>query len=1003
MHDDLHAFLPDVPVSKLAFLLTLALLCINSARAADSWTVSYTVEEPADVSVGIYDQRGRLLRSLVYAQPHETGRFKVEWDGLTRDGDPVEPGSYEYRVLKTPGIRAEYIMPIGTNITPEENPEAYAWIGRQSGPTAVDVGPDGTMYLGGRMSERASAMVKYDLTRNLVRWGRVPGHPVQIAEVGDWVLSLTHKGRMRHYRADNGWTPYQIFNRRIIQPPEVGGKYFDATHEFIALSIPEENQVSILAYRFEKTRINDSLSLYFLKENYPEGPFRKVGRVLRIEPVRTIEVPSPKGVAIDPERNVLYVISGTKVVRIDPEAGSKREIISDDALETPTHVAYCAATGDLLVAQTGEAGNVRRYDAASGEFLRAYGRPRGRGYGPYDPRQFGDITDIAADRDGGFIVTESFPRRTVRFDEEGNVLRQWHGGQNWQLNTCLDPGDRTVAYFQGTRKYMARVKINWDERSWRYTHLYEPPEKGFSTRGRRWAVRRVDGTPYVVTRKGGTPAVFGIDHESGTFEVLRRAEVSAPYHMDDNWDIYASPEGSETVRVWKNQSPDGLPGWPEKATRSYEIKYSPFLKEGVKNRARGAGMYHDAEGNTYKFFGLEASKSQDDIQGEGWPVALVGRTRLVKWNPDGEILWNVGRHQVMDKFTPKPAKWTLPIELFGEVKGCISAQDRMPNNSQFFTKDGLYVGGSLLRRVDDDLHQSYYRYQRYRGALVGDMLHNSLHVYGDEVYFIGCGPNQSPVYKLHGWDRDRWRRETGKIHIEKTPPHARRQGTGLTGEYFDNTLLRGEPVLTRLDRDIWFGPWADDHVYSTAGRRWWGEAGSWNQNKDRFQKMKKQRGWHRKKAKSMYKFGIGTMQGQPFDQDGFSVRWSGRIEPELSEDYMFTLAVFGRSWSIVTKSKGLVEDRSSNMGARVRMWVDGRKVIDRWKDIEMTEYEDSWWVFWTRWEHSLPVPLRAGEKVPVRIELATNGGWRAQAHLMWESLSQEREHVPQKSLYPRPR
>lgn len=88
------------------------------------------------------------------------------------------------------------------------------------------------------------------------------------------------------------------------------------------------------------------------------------------------------------------------------------------------------------------------------------------------------------------------------------------------------------------------------------------------------------------------------------------------------------------------------------------------------------------------------------------------------------------------------------------------------------------------------------------------------------------------------------------------------------------------------------------------------------------------------------------------------------------------------------------------MGNRVRLWVDDREVIDRWKNIKMTDYEDSWWVFWTRLEHSDPVPLQAGEKVPVRIELDTNSGWRAQAHLLWESKSQERQHVPTEVLYP---
>ena len=48
---------------------------------------------------------------------------------------------------------------------------------------------------------------------------------------------------------------------------------------------------------------------------------------------------------------------------------------------------------------------------------------------------------------------------------------------------------------------------------------------------------------------------------------------------------------------------------------------------------------------------------------------------------------------------------------------------------------------------------------------------------------------------------------------------------------------------------------------------------------------------------------------------------------------------------------------------------------------------------------SPPLPLKAGEKTPIRIEYAKMGK-QGTLHLCWESASQEIEHVPQACLYP---
>ncbi len=84
----------------------------------------------------------------------------------------------------------------------------------------------------------------------------------------------------------------------------------------------------------------------------------------------------------------------------------------------------------------------------------------------------------------------------------------------------------------------------------------------------------------------------------------------------------------------------------------------------------------------------------------------------------------------------------------------------------------------------------------------------------------------------------------------------------------------------------------------------------------------------------------------------------------------------------------------------MRMWVDGKLVIDSWDGYTLMPDDGQWGP--TRVAKSSPVTLVAGKRTPVKIEYAAAGGSRAHFHLYWESRSMEQRHVPHSALYSKP-
>jgi hypothetical protein len=140
-------------------------------------------------------------------------------------------------------------------------------------------------------------------------------------------------------------------------------------------------------------------------------------------------------------------------------------------------------------------------------------------------------------------------------------------------------------------------------------------------------------------------------------------------------------------------------------------------------------------------------------------------------------------------------------------------------------------------------------------------------------------------------------------------------GSGLSAEYFNNMTLTGTPVLTRTDATVNFN---------------WGSGnpgGAVNNNK-------------------------------------FSARWTGQIQPLYSETYTFT----------------------TNSDDGIRLWVNGTQIINNWTDHAPTN-------------NSGTISLVAGVKYDIVLEYYENGGG-AVAKLSWSSASQANQIIPQTQLFP---
>ena len=998
---------PRVALSLIALMMALTATQAHGqaqSQAQPAHTIAYELEKPGHVSIGVYDSDGRLLRTLQRGVEQSAGAHRVAWDGLNRAGEPMSPGDYQWRLLRTPGFKAEYVTSLGIN--PDSAPY-HKWVGNHGGAASVAVDRTG-MYVAGQVTETAPVLLKQSLDGKTRHWTRGRGSVtdgryqggISLASDEDGTLyMLQQNGYLQPIDAERGKVRVSKYNRKgewDVLPEgkqrksEGGPTYFIYKHgkTIAGMDLAAHDKILVVTYR-------ERDALRWLSTD--DGASLK-----------EIAIESPTGVAVDDDENV-YVVSNNRVLQASPD-GSTRTVISSD-LESPRRLAIDETNDHLLVAERAPSHQIKRF-SMDGELLKTYGRHGGRKQGTYVPEHFIEITDIEADGSGGFYVVEHrpAPRRVAHIGFDGQVRNQWYGGQPYYAWGEPDPKDPSKVWFN-PGGWLTLAEVNYETGQWRVLENYNLNELGdglvrsFPGHRGRWLVRYHDGQRYLVSQEGAPQVLKHADGELIPVSVIHRkgrvkraAEIAGrgkDAHgfrwVDRNGDATAQPDeftfvqqrGATPTGTWvaddftlisngntrrpiegasangENKNGDvpqqtyftvhqTTPRW-EDGVPVYPVGDEPAMNEKVaetvswtRTGSRGGGTYRDAQGSYYGNF-----NSGPGRHGAGWPTRWGGRSRFIKWDAQGNEIWKVGRHAIHGGLgraavqTP-PGYLHVPINAIGETKDTIILADRVEWPALAWTKaDGLYAGYLLEGRVDDGLPETVYHWWRTPDGK--EAINTSDNAQGGRLFQRDDG---TVLLYTQG------RNSVPIYKIHGWDGWTRQQGTLTVNERAPHAKAQGTGLNAAYFKqpDITGTP-ATERVDT---RIWHGIP---RRNEGSHPVLD---GFH---AGPQYDWsdGVDALGGA---ESPFAVRWTGQFEAPLSEP--FTFSVYARG------------------GAR--LWIDGEQHVFGWNEAT------------NRWETE-PIDLKAGRRYDVQLDFFARHPHPA-CSLNWESPNIDRQRIPRRYLYP---
>ena len=976
---------PDMnPVLRWA---ALGLLAALASRADVS--IPFSVPHEGRASLAVYDGEGRMVRTLLTGKPLAKGRHTVSWDGLDRYGRPLPAGAYTWKLVATEGLRAEFVTQVGQNVDP-------VWekaTGNHQPPNAAAVDATG-LYRQGSVNEGGHWGVKTDLDGRTL-WVSDRGQADPWAGGGEALTLLD--GRLFELMRDGTVYGSDARTGRVFTGSDTGPKPWNLRWgSFVApAGTPDdERRARNVAERPHDLAADAAGRL--LVAAYPQHDAvawfdaRDGRRVDVLEGLRGLA-----GVAVD-GRGTVFAIAEGGVVAFSRNDRTPRVVVPASSLQAPWRLAVSPATGDLFVAENGDLASgkgkpdgqaevggrrhhqVRRF-TADGRPAGTFGRPEGRGDGAYVPTDFRGLTDIEADPAGGFVVTEGNhtpPRRTARFAADGTLLREWIGAQHYGVLACPEPDAPRFVWTRGNAPIPAllRWEVDYARKTCRLLEVYQDVFAANRFFGNDSAhgsavptVFRHRGRLYLHNGGMGSLAMSVYDPEA---KRMRPCNASAGADgravlwndLDDDGrvtDDEVQPLRRNVVGGYVDPADLALRTTPF-ATRDqpghrvaprrlsaggtpvYEwsdaVAVEPWREAGLARHP--TDLRRALDGSWYGSLSESLSNPNEGVENHGaWYYnSCSAFDRLVKWDKAGRPVWSVGRHSSDDDH--EPGTTSMPRGLVGFAHGCVvwaDASDEEAARPGVWTEDGLFVD-ELLRVPADGLRKEEYGEENTNEYPTGHLATDP--GTGDVYYYAINSTGGSPIYRITGWDG--WHRATGRLSLKApTAPTARRDGTGLKGEYFNSPDCSGEPVLTRTDPLVFF---------------------YWFRGKD---------GWPK---------GVHP--------EGFSCRWTGQVEAPTTDIHRFVFESYapwrGDGWGTPGRPRWL------------RLWIAGNLILD----TEAGLFRETSFGLPQAQGVMAEVPLRAGERYELRLEagFATN----AVARFCWETPGLDRRAIATEFLHPEP-
>ncbi|MFM9197582.1 MAG: FlgD immunoglobulin-like domain containing protein [Planctomycetia bacterium] len=794
-------------------LLLLLLACVATAAEV----VPYTLTQPGNVSAAVYDADGRLVRELLHAVPQQPGTHSFVWDGLDRDGNSLPAGDYTWKLLQTPGLKATYLMSLGSNYPPGDAWNTACGPGTHHSPFGVAVDETGTYVAAHTTENIETCMLKMSPDGASRLWTALHPRP------WDGALSLATDGGKLFMLGHTAWSDPRIkvkLSKQCVfvydpatgklapqfqadfgtgpQPNGIEVQWDDASKEMDASDMDAHAGVLVVAYEKQNA----------LRWYDPE----------KGDQLDTAEISAPAGIAVGADGTV-FVSTGDRIVKLSRSNKTPTDFVT--GLDKPGRLDVDHASGDVLVYESGTQ-QIKRFSAA-GVLRTTYGAKGGRQDGLYDDaakRSFAGFADLCTDGKGGFYVTEATaaPRRTAHFAADGAVVREWYGGQRWAPHATPEGDDPGVMWVGSQYGTVMRVLVDYDRKSWavhscyRYTGLADGLVGDSWNEAGYFRVSKHGGDTYLALEN--LPTILKVDEKN--WKLVPATVCGNVGHAPAFLKEWAGKHGSYQ---WNDADGDGRPQQAEvtfyddggiasgfmpftAADFTCYTATGQYIGSRCVNRFPvtswndvGSPIYgtmprgerfatmpqrfdpgHFADPRWAVFMGQDPKSGAFSAAINDWTTGWCSSADsfLQQWSATGQPRWTVDqiRHNLRG--------------IAGTAHDCVVAIDvnggwNMANLAVTYVwdQDGLYVGGLMDAPHLDGIAKHWYQ-------LGGEFCHASVAMLPDgDVLFFGNWENEMRVYRVSGWKG--WQRQSCLIHLAK--PAAAHTGQGLTAVAFKDAAM----------------------------------------------------------------------------------------------------------------------------------------------------------------------------------------------------------------------
>jgi hypothetical protein len=460
-------------------------------KARGGISVTYEMPRDGQLTLGLFDKSGRLLKWLVQDEYRYAGKCEDSWDGLDQWGNAVAVGDYDLKAAYHSTLKLDYQLTVANPGTPSwPTPDGKGdWLSDEATPQAAAT--DGKwVFLAAPGSEKGCSVIGVD-ENGQRRWGvQESFNPrcVSLALAGDnlYVLysgpEITDDSFMYTGHNAIGRAVLVCLNKKTGAPE----KFTRQTPQLRVATWPYREAISYLwdlrnkkAFspfnyggqpRYSNLDIGESTDALGIAavvgKLYISLSYENKLLVLDAETGKptgdAIPLDSPAGLAVLGDHTLLAV-SGTKVVQVDLVSRGVSPFIST-GLSAPDSIAL-DRQGQIYVSDWGDSFQVKAFDQ-SGKFLRAIGKAGGRPWvGKWNCNGMLLPRGIAVTDDGKLWVAEDdgSPKRiSVWKTNTGAFIRDYLGPTPYGGGTTfwIDPRDQTKVHAEG-----ATFKVDYDKKT----------------------------------------------------------------------------------------------------------------------------------------------------------------------------------------------------------------------------------------------------------------------------------------------------------------------------------------------------------------------------------------------------------------------------------------------------------------------------------------------------------------------------------------------------------